>query len=81
MTAATINITPEGEIRFIWDDKLAGLLELGKSHIIRASHVEPNDDRQWEADMSPSGGPTLGPFKLRSDALAAELNWLRANGY
>lgn len=81
MTAATINITVEGEIRFVWHDSLQGLLALGKSKIVRASHVEPTADGQWEADMGPSGGETLGPFKYRSDALAAEQKWLRANGY
>jgi hypothetical protein len=26
--------------------------------------------------MSPVGGPVLGPFRLRRDALAAEVAWL-----
>jgi len=30
----------------------------------------------WTADMAPVGGPLLGPFKLRADALAAEREWL-----
>jgi hypothetical protein len=81
MTDGTINISPEGEIRFVWHDSLQGLLALGKSTVKRASHVEPNEDGHWTADMSPSGGGTLGPFKLRGEALAAEVNWLRENDY
>ena len=27
---------------------------------------------EWIADLHPAGGPVLGPFPLRSDALAAE---------
>ena len=45
----------------------------------RASHVEPNDAGQWEADMAPMGGPVLGPFDLRAEALAAEHAWLEAH--
>jgi hypothetical protein len=32
----------------------------------------------WCADMRPSGGPILGPFALRDQALAAEREWLEA---
>ncbi|WP_242687916.1 hypothetical protein [Alienimonas californiensis] len=42
----------------------------------RASHVEPADGGVWTADLSPSGGPVLGPFPLRSEALTAEADWL-----
>ena len=42
----------------------------------RASHVEPDANGDWFADMSPVNGPILGPFPLRIDALAAEHQWL-----
>jgi hypothetical protein len=47
----------------------------------RASHVEPGPDGRWYADLSPVGGPVLGPypFEARDVALAAEVAWLRAN--
>lgn len=32
----------------------------------------------WCADMQPSGGPILGPFPLRQQALDAERTWLEA---
>jgi len=34
---------------------------------------------QWYVDLAPSGGPVLGPFPVRDDALAAELKWLEDN--
>ncbi|WP_207395329.1 hypothetical protein [Bremerella alba] len=49
---------------------------LGKLSISRGSHVEPNEEGQWFADLSPVGGPQLGPFGSRSNALTAEIRWL-----
>ena len=42
----------------------------------RASHVEPTDGGGWTADMTPVGGPVLGPVPLRRDALALERNYM-----
>lgn len=49
---------------------------LGCLTIRRASQVEPNADGTWTADLTPVAGPQLGPFQLRSQALAAEADWL-----
>jgi hypothetical protein len=49
---------------------------LGELQISRASHVDPSDDGRWSADLSPMLGPILGPFDLRSEAVAAEEQWL-----
>jgi len=65
-----------GDVRCIYDEAL-DLRELGKLQISRASHVEPDWDGFWWADMRPSGGPVLGPFRSRSEALGAEREWLR----
>ena len=73
-----LRIEPEGTIRFLWDDALAPLLELGESGILRASHVEPQGS-DWFADLHPEGGSRLGPFALRGDALQAERDWLILN--
>ena len=73
-----LRIEPDGTIRFLWDDALAPLLELGESGIARASHVEPQG-ALWFADLHPSGGPRLGPFALRGEALQAERDWLILN--
>ncbi len=78
-TTTHIRIDPSGSISFIYNDSLADLLNQGKALIKRASHVEPTDDGQWDADMSPVNGPRLGPFRLRATALAAEVAWLKRN--
>jgi len=64
-----------GDVRCIYDEAL-DLRELGKLQITRASHVEPDAEGYWWADMGPSGGPMLGPFKNRTEALQAERRWL-----
>jgi hypothetical protein len=69
-------ITPSGSIRCVYDETI-DLHELGAMTIRRASHVEPTSDGQWTADLTPVQGPVLGPFPLRTDALAAEMAWLR----
>jgi hypothetical protein len=33
----------------------------------------------WQADLAPSNGPVLGPFRRRQDAIDAEIAWLEAN--
>ena len=71
----TLTIAPDGTLLFLWDDALAPLLHLGESAIRRASYVEP-EGTKWIADLYPAGGPILGPFPLRSDALTAERDWL-----
>lgn len=52
------------------------LRQLGALAISRASHVEPDVAGHWTAELSPIGGPKLGPFATRSQALAAEEAWL-----
>jgi hypothetical protein len=67
------------EIRFMHDDDLAlALAGLGCSTTARASHVEPSGEG-WKADLFPVGGPVLGPFTRRDQALTAEVEWLTAN--
>ena len=65
----------DGTARCIYDEAL-DLRALGKLQITRASHVEPDAEGYWSADMGPSGGPVLGPFRSRKDALGAEREWL-----
>ncbi|MHC2071086.1 hypothetical protein ACYFX5_26735 [Bremerella sp. T1] len=71
-------ISSTGTIRCLYDETL-DLHTLGTLSISRGSHVEPNEDGQWFADLSPVGGPQLGPFVSRSDALTAEVRWLEEN--
>jgi hypothetical protein len=68
-------VEPGGRARCVYGEAI-DLAALGELSIRRASRVEPDGaGRRW-ADLSPSGGPRLGPFRLRSEALRAEENWL-----
>jgi hypothetical protein len=67
-----------GTVRCIYGEDI-NLAALGSPAITRASHVEPDQQGRWLADMSPLSGPLLGPFRLRSEALAAEHSWLETN--
>ena len=71
-------VLPTGEIRCLYDEAL-DLTALGQTAITRASHVEPDADGQWWADLSPVAGPSLGPFPRRTEALGAETAWLENN--
>ena len=70
-----LTITPAGTVRCLYGEEL-DLQALGQLRIARGSHVEPTADGQWTADLSPVGGPLLGPFAIRSQALDAERAWL-----
>lgn len=69
-----------GSVRCIYGEEL-DLREIGRLQITRASHVEPDAEGFWWADMGPVGGPVLGPLKSRSEALGAEKGWLIKYGY
>jgi hypothetical protein len=69
-------VQADGSLRCLYDETV-DLSAVGQVTIRRASHVEPTEQGQWQADLSPVGGPVLGPFMLRSEALAAEVEWLR----
>ena len=73
-------ILPDGTIRFIYDDALKPVLELGECHVSRASHVDPilEDGKiNWYADMTPCGHlERLGPFNTRDEAIKAEIAFL-----
>ena len=68
-------VQTNGSVRCLYSEEM-NLHLLGRLAIARGSHVEPTADGQWTADMSPVNGPALGPFPNRSDALAAERQWL-----
>ncbi len=71
-------IDQRGQGRCLYAEALP-LAALGHVSITRASHVEPDVHGQWHADLAPVGGPRLGPFERRSEALAAEATWLSAH--
>jgi hypothetical protein len=68
-------VKPNGNVRAIYDEAI-DLGVLGRATITRASHVEPDQEGRWLADLTPVGGPVLGPFNRRSVALEAERDWL-----
>ena len=74
----TIVVDPGGGMRCIYTE-MVDLNSLGLLAIRRASHVEPDADGRWWAELSPVGGPKLGPFGRRTEALAAEHDWLETN--
>ena len=78
-TEKELVVSADGVARCIYDEVL-DLREIGKLQITRASHVEPNADGYWLADMGPVGGPVLGPLSSRSEALNEERGWLRVYG-
>jgi hypothetical protein len=69
-----------GEITYIYDDKLIRLAEHSASlFTARASHVEPDDDGTWTVDLSPCNGPIRQGFQLRQEALDFEREWIEEN--
>ena len=71
-------IESAGGVRCLYAETLE-LRSLGAIVICRASHVEPDVNGGWSADLSPVAGPRLGPFEYRSSALAAEQAWLETH--
>ena len=57
-------------------DECPSHLASGKLQITQASHVAPDRDGFWWADMGQVEGPVLGPFSRRTEALQAERGWL-----
>lgn len=69
-----IVVKADGSVSCLYGEEI-DLSTIGSMSARRASHVEPEGE-EWFADMSPVGGPKLGPFRKRSEALAAEIKWM-----
>ena len=70
-------VDPQGAIRCLYSEAV-DLASLGPLSIRRASHVEPDAEGNWWADLAPMHGPKLGPYQTRSAALDAERIWLES---
>ena len=68
-------VEPDGTIRCVYTETI-DFAALGRLTISRGSHVEPDAEGSWYADLAPVNGPKLGPFAHRSEALTAETTWL-----
>ena len=54
-------IEPGGNARCVYDEAI-DLRVFGRVEMARGSHVEPDADGRWWADMAPLCGPVLGPY-------------------
>ena len=71
-----LSISRSGSITAIYDDVHADLMTKGKAQVRRASNVEPAPQGGWTATMT--DGTVLGPYRLRKDALDAEVAYLES---
>jgi hypothetical protein len=73
-----LHIDRSGRVECLYGEAI-DLAALGAVAIRRASHVEPDPQGRWWADLAPVAGARLGPFARRSEALQAEQDWLARN--
>lgn len=79
MPHLSIFVTGSGDVVYLHDDDVHEVMQdvLDQAAIRRASYVEPQSDGRWYVDFAPIGLQiTLGPFRRRADALAAEREYL-----
>ena len=78
MKSFKVIIGNDGIARFIYDDAVMGVMnEISEKVCVkRASHVEPDENGLWFADMAPVGGEKFIGFKTRQEALDFEVDWL-----
>jgi hypothetical protein len=71
-------ISAAGDAHCVYGEEI-DLPALGLLSIRRGSHVEPDDAGNWICDLTPVGGPLIGPFSTRGQALSAEVVWLETH--
>jgi hypothetical protein len=69
-------IASNGDVCCLYDEAIE-LRSIGRLSIERVSHLEPMNGGDWLADLSLCGGPILGPFPSRTQALESERRWLQ----
>lgn len=75
-----IFVGDDGSISYVYDDEVDRFFRgAGFEGVVRrASRVEPCEGG-WSADLALVGGPVLGPFEDRAQAIAEEVEWLNRN--
>ena len=71
-------IKPDATMICLYDDAIRPLIDQAKTATItRISNVKTTEDTtpQFYADLAPVGGPVSPPFRLRSEAIAWEVQW------
>lgn len=80
---ATLMIDAIGVIRFVYRDELAELADCGRTNVIRASHVEPVNDRgeppAWTAAHRKWAKCRSIHRRQSGQAMDAETQWLEEN--
>jgi hypothetical protein len=70
-----LKVDKSGKVHAVYSDAHAGLIDKAAHvEITRASAVEPDPRGGWTATMK--DGTKLGPYRLRSEALEAEVQYL-----
>lgn len=75
--ARASHVEPTASLSESTKDWLACFARLGNSEHYKGQPELPKN--KWWADMQPVGGPVLGPFDTRDEALEKEVEWLQKN--
>lgn len=77
MAKMKIILGVDGVVRYVYNDVIhKHMSTLGEATIKRATHVEPDENGMWYADLSPVGGEKITGFKTHKEAIDFELKWL-----
>ena len=71
-------VATNGSLRCLYDEAI-DLAAIGRLSITRASHVEPDEQGRWLADLRPSPARYSGHSFSVANALEAERAWLEAH--
>ena len=76
--SSIVTVSPDGTVEAVYDDELADVLkDLGSFDVRRASHVEYDSFSEgWLVEMLEPERFCVGPFGLRREALAWEVEYL-----
>lgn len=76
-----MKVTPRGRMMFLYQEKVNLEQEGRIESVVRASDVEPDERGEWWVTIRNQQRTKLGPFRRRSEALKAEVDWLERNSF